>query len=317
MAAINTVQSGVVTIAAGSASQTVAITSVDMTKSFLIFNVRIDSNEPQFVLVSGELTNATTLTFERVTAASSPAANISWYVAEFTSGVTVERGSINYTTLTSSDTTITAIDAAKAFPIISWRASGTAIDGNDFLRADLTTTTNLQITSEVAGAATHVVKWQVVQFDSGASVQAGSAVIDTGDTTKTAAISSIDTTKSMLVFSYKATTGTTANIGQKTISGTITNSTTLTFDRYNSGSTANVKWYVISFTDGTSVQRGSTAITATNVLGNATVSQVGLTKTVAMITGRTRYDLDDNPGYALATGHFTTDTNLRLTRAVS
>src|SRR6185369_3776685 len=89
-AQLDSVQSGTATIADTTSSTTVTISSVDTTKSFLVFEVSLNLVDPVNAQISGQLTNATTLTFAR--AGTSGAVTIKWYVAEFTSGVSVQRG---------------------------------------------------------------------------------------------------------------------------------------------------------------------------------------------------------------------------------
>ena len=145
------IQTGTTTIAAGSASNTATITSVDTTKAFLVFGVSEGNINPQFGQISGQITNATTLTFTRATAASSPAVTVKWYVAEFSSGVTVQRGAAIMTTSTSLNVTLTTVNTAKAFPLISLRTTGATFDGNDFVKARITSSTNLELTMVVLG----------------------------------------------------------------------------------------------------------------------------------------------------------------------
>src|SRR5262245_44074285 len=60
--------------------QTIGISSVDTTKSFLIFQARSNSNRPVASEVRGRLQTATSIQFERGTNEASPAAmHIQWY----------------------------------------------------------------------------------------------------------------------------------------------------------------------------------------------------------------------------------------------
>ena len=73
MASIKSVQSGTVTIADNSASNTATITSVATDKSFLMFTVRhnnVSLQDNRDTKVRGVLTNATTVTFDRAGAAT-------------------------------------------------------------------------------------------------------------------------------------------------------------------------------------------------------------------------------------------------------
>ena len=65
-AGLKAVQSGSATIADGASSVTASLTSVAMGSSFLVFSLRSDSPNPIDGQVSGQLTNATTVTFSRL-----------------------------------------------------------------------------------------------------------------------------------------------------------------------------------------------------------------------------------------------------------
>ena len=67
----------------------VTIDAVDLEKSFLVFSQSVDSPNPGEFQVKGNLTDSTTVRFERTTAGS--IVFVEWYVAEFESGVFVQR----------------------------------------------------------------------------------------------------------------------------------------------------------------------------------------------------------------------------------
>jgi hypothetical protein len=90
-AAIKSVQNGSATFGAGSTSTTATLSpAVDLSRSFLVFNLRASAADPDHGTVSGQITNGTTVTFQRV--GSTGSVTIEWYVAEFASGVSVQRG---------------------------------------------------------------------------------------------------------------------------------------------------------------------------------------------------------------------------------
>ena len=87
----------------GSATLGAAVTFVDVTvsavvtgQSFLTFSASFDDVNPGASQVSGRILDSTTLRFERTV--TGPAISLKWYVAEFASGVTVQRGTANETT---------------------------------------------------------------------------------------------------------------------------------------------------------------------------------------------------------------------------
>ena len=125
-------------------------------------------NVPSASSSSGSIASPTSLTFARY--GTSGPVDIEWYVAEFTSGVSVQRGT---TVLNGVDNDqnfpISTVDLSKSVPIISYTENGQTYNCDDFHRATLTSTTNLQISS---CAPDSTVEWQVVQFTS-SSVQTG------------------------------------------------------------------------------------------------------------------------------------------------
>src|SRR6185295_143189 len=138
------VQSGTA-VNTANGNQTIGISSVDTTKSVLIFQARSNSNRAVASEVRGRLQTSTTIQFERVTNEAPPAAiNIQWYVVTFGSGVTVQRGETTQSA-TSKDVTITAVGAvARAFVLWS-KTAGSADTGwnsDDPVVGELTTTTN-------------------------------------------------------------------------------------------------------------------------------------------------------------------------------
>ena len=316
--ALNSVQSGTTTLT--TTSKTVTITSVNTSKAFLVFGVSLSENQPATGQISGQITNATTLTFERWTAGGS--VTIEWHVVEFTGGVSVQRGAANYTSPGDAtlNETLTGINTAKSFPIVSYRSSETNYDRNDWVKAKITSPTNLELDmyETVSGA---FAEWQVVEYMD-AGIQKGDVSFGSGDASQTASISSVDTGKSWLVHSYKAHTGTTANIGQKLIRGRMTNATTLTFDRNNTGAIADVTWYVVEFSDLTTVQHNSQSFTTSETQKDVTITTVDTGEAIgagghSMRAGRSAYSADDNPGVGWFTFDLTSATNLRITRGLT
>ncbi|MEO7118157.1 MAG: hypothetical protein ABIZ34_04210, partial [Candidatus Limnocylindrales bacterium] len=187
-ATIQQVQSGTA-VNSANGTQTITISSIDPTKSFLIFQAASDSNRPAGSTVRGRLASATTIEFERVTngVAPEPAPiNIQWYVATFGSGVKVQRGEVAQSA-TIVNVPITAV-ASLSQAFVLWSKTAAAADpdwdGDDQVLADLTSTTNLQVRANVLNAA-HIVSWQVVEFTNAAdiNVQRGTITTMTGTTT--------------------------------------------------------------------------------------------------------------------------------------
>ena len=272
-----TVQSGTATIGGGSTTTTATITAVAMSRAFLVFSTTLNDSNPLNTEVRGEITDPTTVTFTRF--GTTGAVTIKWSVVEYASGVTVQRGTTASLTSTTNSIPIASVNTAKAFPIISYSQDGTTHAGNDFYKAKLTSSTNLDVSVAVAGTA--IVSWQVVEFTN-ATVQSGDVSFLTTDASKTATVTSVNTSKSWLVFTHTSDDGTTTNIGQKLVRGQMTNATTLTFDRVSTGQAINLTWYLVEFTDNHVVQKGSQAFTTSETQKDVTIASVATANSFAV-----------------------------------
>ncbi|TLZ81692.1 MAG: hypothetical protein E6K11_02180, partial [Methanobacteriota archaeon] len=316
------VQKNVATLAAGSSSVNVAITSVNTSKAFLVFNIRHNLNEPSNGTVAGTITSSTNVRFNRT--GTGGVVDIIWYVAEFPSGVSVQRGAKKLSGSGGNDQNVPigTVDLAKAFPIISYTELGAAYNCDDFIRATITTATNLRLS---ACQPDSWVEWQVVEYTA-SSVQTNSVVLMPSDGSKTYNLGvSVNTGKSWLLFTYNSTSGTDANIGQKMVRGNLTDSTTLTFNRDQTGTRVDIQWYLVSFTDDTTTRRASASFGTADLQKDAPLNPaVTLSRAIAFTGstdpysgGRTPFSNDDNPGVASATLNLTSTTNLRLNRATT
>lgn len=112
------------------------------------------------------------------------------------------------------------------------------------------------------------------------SVQRGTAVILISNTTATATITAVDTTKAFIVFSSRVDSGTEQDGGRAAVSGYISSSTQVSFQRNASGGSTDctISWMVIEYYSGISVQRGG--ITGTF---NAASSPTAVTLTAVTV----------------------------------
>ncbi|MEO8521297.1 MAG: hypothetical protein ABI603_08040, partial [Acidobacteriota bacterium] len=270
-ATLQQVQSGTA-VNSANGIQTITISSIDPTKSFLIFEAASDSNRPVGSTVRGRLASATTIEFERVTngVAPEPAPiNIQWYVATFGSGVKVQRGEVAQSA-TSINVPITAV-ASLSQAFVLWSKTPVATDnewGNDDqVLADLTSTTNLQVRANVLNAA-HIVSWQVVEFTNAAdiNVQRGTITTMTGATTSvTATLSPAVNTARTFVLAGWQSSGSGGDIGSRMLRARLTNATTITIDRSISGSPDDIEeivWQAVELKDGSTVYGGNASVAA-------------------------------------------------------
>lgn len=236
-AILSRLQSGTTTSTVNGTT-TVTIAAVDTTKSFLVFNVRSDSNRPPESVVMGRLASSTTIEFLRNTDAVSPVTiTIQWYVASFSTGVTVQHGTFVQSS-TTQDVTITAVGSlSQAFALWSktTNAGSGIYDYNDPAVMQLTSTTNLQMrTDGVYNDATFA--WQVVEYTDAADilVQRGTITSMTGTTSSVTATlgTAVDIDRTFLLTSHKTLSrSTSAGVGVASLRARLSNATTVTIDR--------------------------------------------------------------------------------------
>jgi len=321
MAVLRKVHSGQVTMGAAATSVTVTIAPVDTGKSWLEFGNRVNSEDPRTSQIAGRITDSSTLTFSRD--ASAAAVEITWYVVEFTSGVSVQRGSTSVVTAGGTNVTISAVTLATSWPTINLETPGSSYSADDHISATLTSTTNLQLDVNTTNSS-GTFYWQVIEF-TGCTVEAGSTAFLSGDASKTQSITAVDLDKAWLVMSYRCDSGTSGtDLGRRMVRGRFTSTTELTFDRDVTGATVDVEWSVIEFTDDTTVQSGTQAFTTSETLKNATITAVELAKTIAVTAGVYSFGgkadivgAGDQFGAGVFTLDLTTTTNLAMERGVT
>ena len=276
MATIKSVQSGIVTIADNSASGTYAtLTPVDMDKAFLMFSVRhnnVSLQDCRDTQVRGVLTDSTTVTFDRAGAASGQGiCVVSWFVIEYTSGVTVQRGTVDGINATTHNVTLkNAVTLAQSWPIVS-EQGWTNYDYGfaDTVQAEITTTTNLALT--VSGnASSHDFAWQVIDY-TGANVQKSTKDLANTDNIQTSTITSVTMDQTFLQGSYYQGTNGTIYPGQWW-SAYLSADDTITYTCFkNQGKDAHAITYVISCSD-FGVTRYQTSLTSSQTSNTQSVS---------------------------------------------
>lgn len=297
------------------AVQNIAITNVDTTKTFVLCHNLTNSSNPSN-RVTCELTAATNLRIS--SGAANASETVRWWVVEFASGVSVQRGlqAIAAGAATQNVALGTAVDLARTFVLTSENTASTSqiIDEEWTMRAQLTTTTNLQLTRNETGIVLNIA-WQVVQIDA-AFVQSGLTSILSGAASNTATIYPVDPARTFLVLSYRGAVAADGAEDNYMVNGTVTNSTTLTFSRQGTPANAvNVAWFAVTMVDGTAVQRGTVVSGVGPATLNVPITAVDLTRTVPFISasgggGGATADLDSTSW----TTQFTTTTNLQLAR---
>ena len=162
------VQRGLTSIAAGAASATATISSVNLTNTFLLLTQQgagaSNGIESEY-MVRGRITSDTQLTIDRISTTNS--VDIAWEVVSFTDGSSVQSGSIPVASANFSGTaTLTNISLARSASFINVRGgTGTAttsLDETAFTHSLINSTT-LAVTRGGTGTTADV-SWFVIQF---------------------------------------------------------------------------------------------------------------------------------------------------------
>ena len=148
-AGIKSVQKGTATFASGQNTLPVTITKVDTSKTVVWGGIswgggRFASSNANSTRFGLQLADSTTLNLQRL---GSPtiATVAEWYVAEFTSGVSVKRGTAAFATATSIlNVTIPTVDTTRSFVLASVATNSAAQNQYErwTIRARLTSPTN-------------------------------------------------------------------------------------------------------------------------------------------------------------------------------
>ncbi|HXL73620.1 MAG TPA: hypothetical protein VN963_08355, partial [bacterium] len=328
-AVIKDVQSGAVTINAVSGIPVnVALTPVVPANAFLIFTTNPGSfDSPVSTMVTGQITSGgVSVSFSTAAVPANPInVVIQWYVAEFSSGVTVIQGT---TPITATTTNIPLSPANQnSVPIISYMDSDTTYGAGDFVDAAITNsggTLQLNLDGNATVPTSATVNYQVVQFDNSVSVQSGVSPVEAPDVGIDVPLTTtVNPDQSWLLFTNTSSFAST-DMRQSLMMGTVaTNS--LSFNRGRSGaSVLNLSWSLIQFLDGTTVQSGAQNFQTTDFSSLVPLSTIVNNQTIAS-GGGLYYSGGDvlsvnstSPGVAMGTyslGTGSTSTNLQIARA--
>ncbi len=317
-APLEQVQAGRATILSGQTSTTVSIATVDPSKSFLVFGVNGSAVNPRDIQVSGQISGSASLSFARAGTAGS--LSVHWYVAEFRSGVKVQRGTLQLPSGSKSATvSIAAVDLSKSFPLVTLRTPGSNIDGNDFVQATLTDPTHLKLDWAGGTVNPSFVEWQVIEY-ADALVFSGSFSMNANQPQVT--LSPPLSGNEWLVYSY--TTGDSAfTIGRHMVQGSLQGGR-IVFKRDATGVDVSGTWYVVRFEDATTVQHDEETLAASELFNDVSISTIIPENSIAVAGmgtrgGKTPHSVvnGDDPGVGWFNMNLTSSTNLRVTRGVT
>lgn len=160
----------------------------------------------------------------------------------------VQRGS-GTIALGESTTTITisSIDTTKSYVKVVYNPSYTGTETHDNVNTSIRITSSTQITVQrfSSSAAQSVnFNWELVEFTSGVTVQSG--LTSTNSLSVGAVISSVDTSKTQLFYSFSG--GGNSAILSNIYRGAITSSTAITFNIPNAlTDSTTIRWQVVTY----------------------------------------------------------------------
>ena len=273
-------------------SVTATITAVDTGKAFLMFTTASPGNGiiPGAVVVRGELTNSTTVTFTRETSEAAPVQmDVAWTVVEYACGVSVQRGSVLVNALTTN-VALVAVDTSRAFVLWSKtpKNTDTGWNADDAALVELTSSTNLRISTAQAPTG-HMFSWQVVEFTvaGAAAVQRGTTTAFNNTSASSTAVtvaSASDPSRSFVLVDVLHSLAFGAE-GPRLISGRLTSSTSLVLERDTAASALlDVAWQVVTLNEGSYVQTGS--VDATGASTTATWNATDASRTNVIAAGQ-------------------------------
>jgi len=226
-----TVQTGETSMQ-GSTSETETITEVDTDKSFVVLSTKgVGTGTGLQYVPRAYLSDSTTLTLNCSASDSSDYTIARWYVVEW-SGANVQSGTLSQTGV-DTDVTITAVDLSKSFLLFNYSGPSFNTSSVNHISGNLTSTTNINFERggiSITISGTNYISWFVISHD-GLSVQSGDVSI-TG-TSSTDTITSVN-----LEVDYIAYTHTQE----------LTDSTTVSIERFNGDDTLSSYYYVVTET---------------------------------------------------------------------
>lgn len=266
-------EQGTTTVASGSTVRnlTLATAVTDLSQAFLIVDVSGTSgvNGGREHMVSGYISNATTLTFERTNTTGT--VEVSYALVEcFNNEFDVQRGEITLGGSVQSNTAaISSVDTSRSMVIVSSRTTDTAnAEDEALVTGELQDATTVLVERSSTHASTTTVRYEVVEFDAGTGVTVQTAEVTFGPGASTTdTITSVDTTRSWLYCSWDATNN---GLRQTAVGCELTNATTVTFSRFaNSSYTNRIRYYVVQFpTNTVTVEHGQDVTTNDSCTNN-------------------------------------------------
>lgn len=252
---VNSVQSGTVTIGVSNTSSTATISSVNSNYTVLTWLGQTTGDSFSYGANDVYLSySGTTLTATRITS-NSATPIVGYQVIEFNSAAlnSIVQDVKNAWTNTSSSSTQTITSVNVNNTILFYAGSGGNNSSNAATvkqRATLTNGTTITYNTNTAGSISCQYNLFVVEFASGvlnSSVQRGTITLS-GATSRTATISSVTTTKTLMNSLQFTSTQTSSNLPNVLTRVSLTNSTTVTANKNTSTNATTLSYEVAEFT---------------------------------------------------------------------
>lgn len=294
-------------------SQVNLASSIDTSKSYLMFQARHSSTDPGGSMIRGRILNGTTLEFESVYDRSN-SINVQWYVVEYNSGVRVQRGTISQsgTTVNASiPLTLSAVNQA----FVTWSktplGSDSSFSSDDPIVGQITSTSNVQFRASGSNA-NHIIWWQVIEYTDPTDINVQTILTSmTGNqTNRNISISAVDRSKSFVLAGYRSS-GSGNDIDERMMSAEFNSSTQVRIRRGGSGDNMEeVVLQVVQLNDGVVIQGGETRMRSGDFTEVDSLSAITPANSIAFGSvqpssgqsmGRVDYDSNDLIGEGAAT----------------
>jgi hypothetical protein len=210
------------------------------------------------------------------------AITVRYSVATFTSGVTVQRGTVDTHSANPTNVTISTVTPAQSFVILNGQFNdGSGWGNNEFVRASLTSATNLELRNNAAGTE---VSWQVIDMI-GASVQRGSTTFASGDTARVI-MTGPAPSGSVAFVSYTTDNPSGIEAATMMLQASLIDSTSLELRRSLGGSALDISWEVASLpfatVSGTATFAAGASTSSSPISGHSVAASVAIASSQAI-----------------------------------
>lgn len=287
MAGAKTLQSGTAIISSGNTSTTASISTIDTSKSFVVFSSKGDPDGQHAggrLSICGYFNSATQLIFERQVIGGSTDITIKWYVVSFSSGVTIQHGSTSDVRNNTADITISSVTTSQSFVIVSNKGENSwDYGGCQLIRGNVQSSTTLRLRARGTAYNNNTCRWQVIDY-TGASVQLLTGVHSGGVTSGTLPVSSINMSNSFIIGNAGHNTDNLGNALYEVI-WKLSSAIAVSWERANAYQDRSYVYQVVSIPSEISVQRGNEILTGTSTSFSDALTSVDTAKVFPLLNG--------------------------------